>query len=797
MLDAIRSALRQIRSHPGFAAAVVLTIAVGVGATTAVFTLADRMLFRPLPFPESERLIRLRQQLEGRQALLRVGDYLRLERDHEALESLTQFELATAGRIEGLGDETILVDGVSEGFFAVFGFQPVRGRTFTAEEYGTRTALPDVAMITYGLWQSAFAGRDDVIGQTLRVEGPRPQSFSIVGVLPPAFMTPSTVNQQAQIILPMSVDPAQAADPRFGADPVIRLRPGVSLEAAAAEAQAIVIAVERDFPQFDQGRRVVVIPLQESLFGPVRTPLLMLLGVTLCALLLACANLAQLFLARLHARRREIGVRLAIGAGPWRLVRQFVTEAGVLAVLGGMAALLFARATVAFIMARTPDFSHVYRLLPAEIDLRVAAFAALLVAVALTIYGVLPALLASRPDVRSALQTGGTSTPAWGRRDAGLIFLQSALALALLVTGTLIVRSYVGLSTQEIGFEPDGVQSIVLELPTAPGTSREATARVRRDVYEHLRERLPAPVALTGGIPGVHLVVRADRPDYPTDDRRPGRLMVFPASASFFDVFRLRLTRGRLFTEEEAFVNPPVVVIDERAAASLWPGEDPIGKSLLEWRGDRVLRTVIGVVATVRTRLVDDDATGTGYQPFSPSTMGSSSLVMRAGSRGVSLDTIRSAVHEIAPGVRVTVSPVRPFERALGQPRFLATLLGSLVIVAMLLTVIGVFGVVNHEVVRRTREVGIRMALGASGARIRRFMLSRAIVPAAAGVAAGIIASLWWTPALQALLFGLESHDPASFALAAGLVLLTVATASFVPAWRASRVDPIDALRVE
>ena len=269
--------------------------------------------------------------------------------------------------------------------------------------------------------------------------------------------------------------------------------------------------------------------------------------------------------------------------------------------------------------------------------------------------------------------------------------------------------------------------------------------------------------------------------------------MVFPASASSFDVFRLRLTRGRLFTEEEAFVNAPVVVIDERAAASLWPGEDPIGKSLLEWRGERVLRTVIGVVATVRTRLVDDDATGTGYQPFSPSTMGSSSLVMRDGS----LDTIRSAVHEIAPGVRVTVSPVRPFERALGQPRFLATLLGSLAVVAMLLTVIGVFGVVNHEVVRRTREVGIRMALGASGARIRRFMLSRAIVPAGAGVGAGILASLWWTPALQALLFGLESHDPASFALAAGLVLLTVAMASFVPAWRASRVDPIDALRVE
>jgi putative ABC transport system permease protein len=458
MLDAIRSALRQIRSQPGFAAAVILTIAVGVGATTAVFTLADRMLFRPLPFPQPERLVRLRQEFEGGQALLRVGDYLRLERDHQGLESITHFGLATAGRLEGLGDETILFDGVSEGFFAVFGLQPVRGRTFTAEEYGTRTALPDVAMITYGLWQSAFAGRDDVIGQMLRVEGPRPQSFRIVGVLPPAFMTPSTVNQQAQIILPMRVDPAQATDPRFGADPVLRLRAGVSLEAAAAEAQAIVSAVERDVPQFDQGRRVVVIPLQESLFGPVRTPLMMLLGVTLCALLLACANLAQLFLARLHARRREIGVRLAIGAGPWRLVRQFVTEAGVLAVVGGAAALLFARATVAFIMARTPDFSHVYRLLPAEIDLRVAAFAALLVAFALTIYGVLPALLASRPDVRSSLQTGGTSTPAWGRRDAGLIFLQSAMALALLVTGTLIVRSYVGLSTQELGFEPDGVQ---------------------------------------------------------------------------------------------------------------------------------------------------------------------------------------------------------------------------------------------------------------------------------------------------------------------------------------------------
>lgn len=745
MPDVLRSALRQIRSQPGFAAAVVLTIAVGVGATTAVFTLADPMLFRALPFPEPERLVRIRVDNDGQSQVLRVGDFLRIAREHRGFEAVANFGATTVARVEGLGDEMLLFDGVGQAYFSTLRLQPAIGRPFAPEEYGTRTPLPDVAIITYGLWQSAFGGRGDVIGQVLRTEGQRPHSFQIVGVLPQSFVPPGIVNRQPQVLLPIRHDPAEEGNPNFGTDLMARLAPGVSLDAAVAEAQAIVTANERDNAQYPQGRRVVGISLHEALFGTVRTPLLMLLGATGCALLLACANLAQLFLARLHARQREIGVRIALGAGTWRLVQQFFVEALVLALLGGLTALVVARWTFDLIMARVPDFGHVYRLLPAAMDLRVVGFAAGLVALSLLVYGVAPAILATRADVRAALQRGGTSTPAWGRRDAALIFLQSAMALALLVTGSLIVRSYVSLSTQDIGFEPHRVQSVNVE--PASGTEPGAAVQMRQRVFEELRERLPQPVALAGAIPGLTIIARGDRPDFPTTDRQTGRLYLYPVSASFFDVFGLRLTRGRLFTEVEAFSNAAVAVVDERAAATLWP---------------RV---------SIVVRADHDDA--------------------------APLSAARQIAADAAPAARVTFTPVRPFERTLGQPRFLAVLLGALSVVAVILTVVGVFGVVNHEVVRRTREVGIRMALGASAGRIRRFLLSRAIVPALLGVVAGTLASLWWTPTLEALLFGLESHDPSSFALAAALVLVTVCAAGFAPAWRASRTDPTDALRVE
>ena len=451
MLEAARSSLRQIRGHPGFAGAVIVTLALSVGATTAVFILADPMLFRPLPYPEPDRLVRISATGgEGRYGgRVLLADFERLAANHPGFEAVAQFGLAALGSIDGM-DATVLAYDVSPGFFDVLRVRPVLGRAFLPGEHLTGAQGPEVALITHALWQAAFGGDPAVVGQTLELAGPRTARYRVVGVLPRDFVVPDHVNEPPKILVPRAVDPAGISDPRFGSRPIARLRSDVPIGAATALTQAVLTAVEREHPSFPQGRMARLVPLHEDLFGSVRTPLIMLLAATGCVLVLACANLAHLFMARLQARRRELGIRLACGAGRWRLTRLLVTEAAALAVLGGLAALLIGGWTFNVLMAQMPYFAHVYRLLPAELDWRVAGFAAVLVTGALMVFGVLPAFRAARADVRDSLQSGGSSEPSriGVRSDALLIVTQTAVSFSLLVTGALIVGSYVALAFQ-------------------------------------------------------------------------------------------------------------------------------------------------------------------------------------------------------------------------------------------------------------------------------------------------------------------------------------------------------------
>ena len=827
MIEEARSSLRQIRGHPGFACAVIVTLALSVGAPTAVFTLADPMLFRPLPYPEADRVVRVRASggdgpFGGGRVLL--ADFERATSQHRGFEAVADFSSAAGGQLEGL-DATVLAYAVTPAFFDVLRLRPMLGRTFLPEEHrpvGQGPGAgppPDVALITHELWQAAFGGTASVVGQTVELAGPRSFRYRVVGVLPRDFVFPDTFNQAPGLLLPGAVDPARVSDPRFGSGPIARLRPGVSLDAATDEMQAIFMAVEREHPTFPQGRTAQLIPLQEALFGSVRTPLLMLLGATACVFLLACANLAHLFMARLRARRREFGIRLACGAGRWRLSRLLVVEAATLAALGGLAAVVVGQWTFNVLTAQIPPLGHVYRLLPAALDWRVAGFAAVLVAGALVVFGVMPALRAARADVRDSLQSGGPSEPSRRgvRSDDLLIVAQTSVSVGLLVTAALIVGSFVALAFQPLGYQPQEVRTITVELADTeeeePGaveaaaadgaraelTEAEAAAaerarqmQLRRRIYERLRERLPVPVAAGGGVPGLTLPMGARRADGPESDRR---LVAFPASSTFLDVFGVTLLRGRMFDDGEAFSNAPVAVVDQRAAEMLWPGEDAIGKQIRDSRD--VLRTVIGVTNTLQTDLRDPDRpAAVAFLPFDERAR-PFSLCVRPGRLQIPLDQVRAVVHEVAPQAVVGGYPLRPFERVLGQPRFLAVLLGTLGVLTIVLTLVGVFGVVNHEAARRTREVGIRMSLGADAGRIRWMVLRRALGPAAVGVAAGLGASLWWTRTLQSLLFELSPQDPVTFGMTACLLLACVALASLIPAWTASRLDPAEALRAE
>lgn len=780
-------AVRMLGRSPGFALAVVLTLAIGVGATTAVFTLADPMLFRPLPYPESDRLVQLLGRAGGSSRVLHVPDFLRAQDTVGSFEAIAAFGVApVGGRIAGRA-EAPLGYQVSRRFFDVLRVRPFMGREFLPEEYQVNAAA-DVAILTFPFWQSAFGGRSGVLAESLALDGPA-RRFRIVGVLPQDFVLPDAVNRPPDFFVAYAPDAGAQGNPNRVIWPIARLAPGSTLEAATGEMQSVLGSIEQEYPAFERNRQARVRLLRDGLFGSMKTPLLMLLGATGSVLLLACVNLAHLFLSRMHARRTELAVRMALGASRAGLVRLLFVEASMLAVIGGAAALMVGQWTFDLIMARTPQFDHIYRLLPARVDARVAIFAALLAGIALAIFGAVPALRASDVDLRSGLSKAApASTRRIFRGGGGLITLQCAVAVTLLVTSTLLVRSFVSLAYQPLGFDPGPVR--IVALATARGDGDLSIAD-RRRVYEHLRQRLPVPVTVAGGWPAATLPGFVTLRDAPPEAPRPTG---YPAASTIAEVLGLRVAAGRFYSESEAFTNAPVAVVDGRAAEQLWPRGDPLGKEVVDETA--VARRIVGVVNPLRTRLTNGDTAGVAFHPFGvqPRFM----EVAIKDPRGlISIAGVQAAIDEVSPGTLVTVRSFTPFERTLGQPRFLAALLGTLGFLTVGLTIVGVFGVVQHDAERRTREMGIRISLGASARRILAMVLSRALVPALLGMIAGVGVSLWWTRTLASLLFGLEPTDVATFTIACGLVASVVLLASLWPAWRASRTDPVVALRLE
>jgi putative ABC transport system permease protein len=785
MRSDFQSALRLVRSKPGFALAVILTIGLGVGAVTAVLTLADPILFRALPFPRADRLF----MLKAVDARLHLPDAVRAEAGHHGFSAVGDFNgPIDIGRI-GLATDTSISYSVSRGYLGALGVQPVVGRTFRDDEY-TTDHRAGVALIMFGLWQSAFGGRADIVGQRVTFSGARGRTYEVIGVLPKAFFFPDAVNEQPALLIPGALDPART-QANVVTYPLVRLRDGVSPGAAIAEMQAIVTNVEREFPAYERDRRVTLVPLRESLFGRVQTPLLMLLAATLSVLLLASVNLSHLVMAWLRARARDTAIRLAIGASRWRIVRQLLIEAFVLFACGGIAALGMAAGLSRLMMAYMPPLLHTYHLVPAMLDWRVAGFSLGLTAAAAIVSALFPAIRASREDLRTTLQGSSAADGRRGvlRSGSVLVFAQAALGIALLVTGLLIVRSFAALVATPLGFAPEHVRTIGLEFPSGVAEDPAAVPPLQRRVYDALLPRMP--IALVDGIPGMHLSTAVSRPDL--ELQRPP-VLAWPVSGTFFDVFGLRLVRGRLFTDAEAFSDAPVAVIDQRAADLLWPGADPIGRSIKELRGP--VRMVVGVVQTIRSDLLGQRfQRGGAFLPFSRSRF--YIIAYRAERSDPTIAELTSIVGQVVPGTRATSQPLELFERQLGQPRFLALLLGVLAVLAILLTVVGVFGVVNHEVARRTKEIGIRLALGAEPPRIRRLVLAGALAPALLGGILGLSVSLWLTETLRSLLYGLSPHDPVVYLTTLIVMLMTVAVGTLMPARRATRVDPMVALRAE
>jgi predicted permease len=802
LLDDLRLAVRALRRAPGFTAVVVLTLALGVGANAALFSVVDALLLRPLPFREPSRLVAVWPQQAHTQA-----EFVRL-REPGALPQLVGVAAHGKGDVSltGVG-EPVRLSGVqvSAGWFELLGLQPRLGRTFTAEE--ERAGAPGVVVLSHALWANRFGGDAGVLGRAVSLDG---RAHTVVGVLPPGVDYPLA---GVQVWRPIALAPEARAP--FWASPYLEVvgRLGGDFEASRGEAdarlRALAEALRRDNPVWTPaeeyyGVGASLVPLQAHASASLRPLLLLLLGAVGLVLLVACANVANLQLVRGLARGRELAVRAALGAGRGALVRQLLAESVLLALLGGLAGLLLASWSV----------DAVVGLLPPEqagregvgLDGRVLAFTAALALLAGLLSGLVPALRASRPDIQDALKRGGGGVGAGAtaprRLARGLVVAELALAVLLAAGAGLLVRSFHALSQVEPGFATTHVLTARLDPPVAA-----AKDPVR------LRQLTDGVLARLAALPGVEAAgvtsqlpfdqepdVYATWVDGFTSD--PNRLELFDyrrITPGALEALGIPLLRGRAFAEADGPDAPLVALVDAAAAERYWPGQEPVGKRLrYPWGGPWL--TVVGVVGGVKNNDLAREALPAFYVPYAQRPGTALKLAVRTTAAPEALAaSLRAVVAEVDAGVPVgEVAPLsRLVEASLGRPRLATLLFALFALLALGLGALGVYGVLAHEVGQRTRELGIRMALGARGADVLGLVVRQALGLAAAGVAAGLAGALAGTQLLSSLLYGVGARDPLTFALVP-LVLLGVALlAALLPARRATAVDPTVALRAE
>ena len=795
MLHDLRYATRSLRSSPGFAAVAVLTLGLGIGATTAIFAVVDAVMLQPLPFREAERLVHVWETTpEGEDFTSSDPNYLDFrDRNHsfEGMAAYKQSALSLTGsgeprRLEGMA--------VTHSLFALLGVEPALGRTFLPEEDvpgGDRR----VVVLGHALWQDEFGGDPGIVGRTITLDR---QPYTITGVMPAGFDYPD-----AELWVPLAPDPAWERDDHW-LWVIGRLRADATIASAAADLQSIARSIGAQNPNINGwGARVESMSATMVNAG-FRQTMLVLLGGVGGLLLIACLNLANLLLARATSRQTEIGIRSALGAGRSRIARQLLTESLVLAVLGSVVGLGTASWAIGLLHGLAPTW--VPRLTEIAIDWRVMGFALTLGLVTSLVFGLAPAIRASHVELAQTLRQGGRSVSLSHRRlRDGLVVVQVALATALLIGAGLLMRSFVRLQSADPGFDPAGVVVIPIELDFA--AYGEAWRRVT--FLDQLLEGVRA-------IPGVEAagasavdpmsgwnlsndltpVERAAEAG-PSGYLQAGWRAVTPG---FFDAMRIPLLRGRTFSSADRWDGPKIGVISATLADRLWPGQDPVGRRMYRGGIDGEPLTVIGVVGDYHDVEMEGEAPLLLFVPNNQMAWPSMTLLVRSELEPAALGAaVREQVHALDPNL--PVPEVRPLERsmasAIAGPRFRSLLLGAFAVIALVLAAVGVYGVASFGVARRIREFGVRLALGASPADVAGMVVRNGIVLAAAGLVLGIAAAWGLTRFLETLLYDLSPTDPATFAAVAVILGGVAVLATYLPGRRASRVDPAVALREE
>ncbi|HYC30667.1 MAG TPA: ABC transporter permease [Gemmatimonadales bacterium] len=791
----LRYTARSLRRTPAFAVTAVLVVALGVGANTAVFSLADHVLIRPLPFPDAARLVKLWQQMPGYQRVeLSPATYRDWTTGSMSLGSAAAFHTMSANLVGQGAPERL--DGVAAtaGFFPTLGVAPAIGRPFTSDD--DRPGAPGTVILSHGLWQRRFAGDPAVVGRRVRLDG---ESFEVIGVMPPGFNFPrrdvafwTTERFEDQDYEDRTNSYLQA---------VARLAPGVSLERARSEIATVAARLERTFPDVYENQGSLVIALRDEIAPQTRLLLLALCGAALCALLVACANLAGLLLARAAARRKELALRTALGAGRERLTRQLVTESLALAALGGTAGVLVALGTLPLIARLVPET------LPGAaapaLDLRALGLGAVLTALTGLAFGVVPALGAGRAGGLGELRGG----PARRQRlRAALVIVEVAASVVLLASAGLLLRALWRVQAVDPGFTTEGV----LTLRTALPTPRYDTTARRIAFYDRVlgeTRALPGvtaaayasflPMAMTGGIWPV---------TFGGADERRGRAELASlrfVTPEYFRAMDVPVRLGRDVSPRDVEASPRVAVVSESFARRHWPGEDPLGRRFTIATEER---SVVGVVGDVRVRGLERTSEPQVYLPAAQVADGNfafyapKDLVVRSSGDPRSLvPAITDIVRRADP--EQPVSNVRLMEEIVtdqtASRAVQARVLGLLALVAMLLAGVGIHGLLSYAVATRTREIGVRLALGARPSGIVRLVLGQAVLLAVAGVLPGVLLAYLAGRTMAALLASVQPGDAATFAAVVLVCLVTAAAGAAAPALRALKVDPMLALRAE
>jgi putative ABC transport system permease protein len=802
----VRFGLRMLRKSPGFTAIAVGTLALAIGANTAIFSVVYAVLLRPLPYPNPGQLVtlfedKLQEGVNGTGCSYPDFEQWRAQNQvFSGVAGATGHSLTLTGRGE---PDDVTTEVVTSDFFSLLGVKPLLGRTFEPED-GKRGAAP-VVILSENFWRSRFGADPKVLGTSITLEK-RP--FTVVGVMPASFRPPPFVEGRATWI-PLVQDPMFGPwMPRRGGHwlrVVARLKPGVSTAQAQAEMDTIAARLAKDSSD-DSGWTIRLIPLEEFTVGDVRTALLVLLAAVGVVLLIACVNIANLLLTRATSRAREMGIRVALGAGRKRIVRQLLTESVVLGLFGGVLGVGLAWWGVHACRILLPsDLPRVHEI---RIDGWVLGFALLLSVGASLVFGVAPALFAAERDVHASLKEGGSQAGKGGVRKRMrnlLAVAEIALATVLLVAAGLLIRSFLTLTSVNPGFDANHVLRADVSLPQFEYSKPQQWGAFSKSLMARIHTEpgmqdsaMVVPVPLASGFVNLAFEIEGSSPLPAGVSRTADFVSVSPG---YFHVMRIPLLRGRIFNEQDAASAPRVTLISEALAHIYFPNQDPIGKRMIfGFPSGATPREIIGIVGDVRDSALDQEPGPMMYVPFAQAPIWGGEVVVRTAlDPSIAANTIRQDVRSIDPDLPVTDVELMTtaLSESVAQPRFGTVLLTLFGVLAVILAAAGIFGVISYWVASRTREIGIRMALGATPQIVLRLILSESARVLLLGLALGIAGALAIGRFLSTLLFGVRPADPLTYGAVAALLTFVALAASYVPVRRAMRVDPLVALKYE